>query len=94
MKLMLTLDWSRSSFEEIGAKFGEGEDVEPEGATVLARWHDPASRKAWVVVETPDAGTIQRWLLKWSDYCDWETNTVIDDAEVAEIINEELSFQA
>ena len=51
MKLMLVGDWSRTTFEEIGSKFGRGEDLEPEGAQIVARWHDPSSRMVWIVVE-------------------------------------------
>ncbi|MGI9477362.1 MAG: DUF3303 family protein [Hyphomicrobiaceae bacterium] len=61
MKLMLILDLNRSSLQATGGKFARGEDVElQEGVSLLSRWHDPSFRKAWVVVDAPDAVAIRR----------------------------------
>ena len=92
MKLMLVGSWERATFAEIGSRFGRGEDVEPEGATILSRWHDPSSRMFWVVVETDDAAAVQRWTLAWSDDVDWETYVVMDDAETGAILQDELGL--
>lgn len=93
MKIMLVGDWSRTTFEEIGTKFGKGEDANPpEGITLLARWHDPSSRLVWVVVDAPDSAAVQAWTIKWTDYMDWQTFTVIEDEEVGAILQNELSL--
>ena len=91
MKLMIIGDWSRTTLEEVGSKFASGVDVDlPEGASLVTRWHDPSSRLVWIVVDTPDAATIQNWLVRWSEYMDWETYTVIDDDEVGALLGEVL----
>ena len=91
MKLMLVLNWDRSSLKEIGGKFASGVDVDvPEGVTLLGRWHDPASRMAWMVVETSDLVILQTWMARWSDFLDWETYTVMDDEEVGQVLQNVL----
>ena len=88
MRMMLVLDWSRSTLGEIGSKFLSGEDVDPpQGVTMLARWHDLTSKMAWVVCETNDAAKIQSWSAAWSDYADWETHTILDDEEAGQVIS-------
>jgi len=57
----------------------------------IARWHDPSSRLAWVVVDTPDAASIQSYMVRWSDYLELTTYTVLDDEEVGAIRQEQLS---
>lgn len=88
MKIMLVGDWSRSTMDEIGGKFAKGEDVVPEVAEMISRWHDPAAKKVWVVVDTPDAITVQRWTAKWANMMEFETHTVIDDEEAGIILQE------
>ena len=46
---------------------------------------------AWVVVDTPDAISVQRWMMKWTDDLDWETHTVLDDEDVGTPLAEQLS---
>ena len=49
MKLMLVVDWKRTSLDKIGTKFASGEDAAPpQGVKMLGRWHDLASKKAWI----------------------------------------------
>lgn len=88
MKLMIIVDWNGSTIQEIGAKFASGEDVVPEGAELISRWHDPGAKKAWAVVDAPDAETVQRWMLKWSNMVDFETHAVLDDAGAGALLGE------
>ena len=87
MKLMLVGDWKRTTLDRVGAKFMSGEDAgAPEGAELICRWHDIASRKAWMVVEADDASVIQGWTGAWSEFIDWETYTVVDDDEISPVL--------
>ncbi len=91
MKIMLVGDWARSTLQEVGTKFASGEDVTPpDNSTLIARWHDPASRLVWIVIDTPDSASIQNWMVRWSDYIDWQTYTVIEDDEVGTLLNDLL----
>ncbi len=88
MRLMMVVDWKRTTLDKIGAKFASGEDAAaPEGATMLARWHDIAAKKAWIVVEADDAAVIQAWAGAWSEFIDWEIHTIIDDEEIGPILD-------
>lgn len=92
MKMMVMGHWGRTTLQEIGSKFASGEDVSPpENTELLARWHDPASRLVWIVVDTPDSLTIQNWMVRWSDYIDWDIYSVVDDDEVGALLEEVLS---
>ena len=87
MKLMLVGSWGRTALDEIGARFAGGEHaVPPEPCVLVTRWHDPASKLFWLVVETPDSGTIQEWMSRWTDIIDWEVYPVLDDQEVGAML--------
>lgn len=60
----------------------------PEGAELISRWHDPGAKKAWTVVDAPDAQTVQLWMLKWSNMVDFETHAVVDDAGAGALLGE------
>jgi len=92
MKLMLVVDWKRTTLDKIGAKFSSGKDAAPpQGVTMLGRWHDIASKKAWLVVEADDAAKIQSWTGAWSEFVDWETYTIVDDEEIGPVLQGLLS---
>jgi hypothetical protein len=90
MRIMVELDWSRSTLLEIGGKFASGADVEPDKGQVIARWHAPGSKKAWVIVEAADSASLQDWLSNWSDYMDVVTHVIVDDDEVGMILAKRL----
>jgi hypothetical protein len=91
MKLMIVGNWEKTSIQEIGSRFARGEHSNPpEPCNLLARWHDPSSKLFWLVVEVPDAATIQEWMSRWTDIIDWETFVVLDDQEVGELIGKFL----
>ena len=92
MKVLLVIDWRRTTLGKIGAKFASGEDaLPPEGVTMLSRWHDLASKRAWVVVETDDTAKIQSWTGAWADYVDFTTHTVLDDDGIGPVLEDLLS---
>ena len=91
MKFMLTVDWAKTELDEVGAKFLGGEDVDPPaGVELISRWHDLSSRQAWLVVETADTKAVQSWMSAWSDFIDWETYMIMDDAECQEVLRSVL----
>jgi|GEM_PF-2558015 len=90
MRIMVELDWSRSTLEKIGGKFASGQDVLPEKGEMIARWHAPGSKRAWVVLDLPDSVALQDWLTAWSDYMDVTTHVVVDDEEVGAILQKRL----
>lgn len=91
MKLMLVGEWSGSTLQDVGGRFASGEHVvPPEPCRVLTRWHAPSSKLFWLVVEAPDAVTIQEWTSRWSDIIDWEIFPVLDDDEVGAMLGKLL----
>ena len=87
MRLMLVGNWDRTTLEEIGSKFASGEHVAPpEPVEMIARWHDPSSRQVWLVVEAPDATSLQEWTSRWSEYLEWEIYPVMNDEEVGALL--------
>ena len=87
MKFMLVGDWTGSTIEEVGGRFANGEhSAPPEPCKVITRWHDPSSKLFWLVVETPDAATLQEWMSRWTDIINWNTFPVMDDQEVGEVL--------
>ncbi|MEW8383147.1 MAG: DUF3303 family protein, partial [Candidatus Thiodiazotropha taylori] len=89
---MIIGSWQRTTLQEVGGRFASGEhSIPPEPCTLITRWHDPSSKRFWLVVDTPDAKIIQEWLSRWTDIIDWETFTVLDDQEVGEMLSRLLS---
>lgn len=87
MKLMIVGSWERTELQEIGSRFAAGEHaLPPSPCSLVTRWHDPSSKLFWLVVEAPDAMTIQTWMSRWTDIVDWETYTVMDDREVGDLL--------
>ena len=91
MKLMIVGSWNKTEIQEIGSRFASGDySNPPEPCALITRWHDPSSKLFWLVVETPDAATIQEWMSRWTDIIEWETFAVLDDQEVGELIGKFL----
>ena len=91
MKLMLVGSWEKTEIHEIGERFASGQySNPPEPCDLIARWHDPSSKRFWLVVEVPDSKIIQAWMSRWTDIVEWETFVVLDDQEVGELIGQLL----
>ncbi len=91
MKLMFVGDWTGTTLENIGSRFAGGDHASPpEPCKLLTRWHDPSSKRFWLVVEAPDAGVIQAWMSRWTDIIVWQASPVLDDNEVGEMLGELL----
>lgn len=67
-------------------RFLEGAAQPPEGIKLLGRWHSPADRTGYSLVEAEDPIAMGRWSHQWSDLLTIETNVVVDDAEFLQII--------
>jgi hypothetical protein len=87
MKIMLVGSWERTTLQEVGSRFANGEHaVPPDSCTLITRWHDPSSKLFWLVVDTPDSKIIQEWTSRWTDIIDWQTFSVLDDQEIGEML--------
>jgi hypothetical protein len=81
-KYMITWDLPMENRDEAIARFVDGAALEePEGITLLSRWHSVAGGRGWSVVETADPASIMDWLLHWSDLLSYEVEPVITDDE-------------
>ena len=50
---------------------------------VLGRWHDFASRRGVIIMESDDIAAVQRYVGRWNPHMDIELTPVLDDEEAA-----------
>ncbi len=88
MKIMISINWrTHTLLSKVGGKFLSGEDAgAPQGVTMLGRWHDIAGKRAWILVDSDDSAALNAWAAAWSDHIDWQMSPVVEDEEVAPII--------
>lgn len=67
-------------------RFLEGKAQPPQGVKLIGRWHSPANRTGYSVVEADDAVAMGKFAHQWSDLLTIETTVVIDDEEFLKVI--------
>lgn len=81
-KYMITWDLPSDNRNEAIARFVDGAALEePDGISLVSRWHSVAGGLGCSVVETDDPAAIMDWLLSWSDLLSYEVEPVITDEE-------------
>ena len=48
----------------------------------LGRWHDLVGVGGWLLFETDNQEAVNLWLTHWTDVCDIEITSVVEDDEV------------
>ncbi len=57
-----------------------------EGSTILGRWHKSDLSGGFVLVESDDPATGYESAAQWADIIEFDTTTVIEDAEAGAIL--------
>lgn len=73
-------DGAEMRFRETGA-------VPPAGVTLRGRWHEPGSRRGFMVLEASDPTSVAKYLRDWSDLITFEIVPVINDEQLLEIMS-------
>lgn len=81
-RYMVTWDLPSDNRDDAIARFVDGAALqEPDGVTLVSRWHSVGGGRGWSVVDTNDPATIMDWLMRWSDLLSYEVEPVVTDEE-------------
>ena len=67
-------------------QFIETGGLPPEGARMVARYHDIPALEGYLIAEADSVALIAKWLAEWNDKLIFETVPVIEDEEAAEVV--------
>lgn len=86
-KYMVVWELPSDTRDEAIGRFIEGSALEePEGVTLITRWHSITNNAGWSVCEANDPKDVSKWLIRWSDIMTYEVYPVIDDEEFADVL--------
>ena len=88
MKYMVTYSLTYDTFKERAERFLETGGKPPAGVEMKGRWHSVSGARGWVLVSTSDARALYRWIGQWADLMDFEVDAVLEDADVAQVLQE------
>lgn len=83
MKFMTTWALLPGSVKDAVEQFLSGGGGEPEGITLLGRWHDVACSGGFSLVETDNPAALHLYAAKWADLLESTTVPVIEDGEAS-----------
>ena len=81
MKFMTTWALLPGSVKTAAEQFLAGGGGEPEGVTVLGRWHNADCSGGFSLYETNNAAALHLGAAKWADLLELTTVPVIEDSE-------------
>jgi hypothetical protein len=64
-----------------------------DGAKIIGRWHDMASRTGVAILEASDASAAHRYIGQWNPHMEIDIAPVVDDDESAEVAKAILASQ-
>lgn len=87
MKFMLTFSWAPDpeTRAEGMARFMKSGGT-PEGVTLLGRWTRADLSGGFDLLETEDAKKLAEFAYRWSDLMDLEITPVLEDQEMARVL--------
>jgi hypothetical protein len=88
MKYMVAFPLTKDTFKARAARFLDNGGRPPEGVTMLGRWHALGGDEVFVLAETDDPRRLYRWVIGWADLIDFKVVPVIEDDDVAPILQE------
>lgn len=88
MKFMMTYAFTPQpgTRDETIARFRATGGPAPEGATLIGRWTRADFSGGSVLLETDDPQALTEFSLRWSDVLSLEVVPVLDDAQLAEVL--------
>jgi hypothetical protein len=81
MKFMATWTLIPGSVKTAAQQFLAGGGGEPEGVTVLGRWHNVDCSGGFALYESSDLSALHLGAAKWADLIELTTVPVIEDAQ-------------
>jgi hypothetical protein len=84
MKFMLCWTIPPENYTDAVDAFLEAGAPMPEGLTSLGRWHEPGSRKGWLLCETDNLVALSVHVAEWAHLLKIEVFPVIGDSEAGE----------
>jgi hypothetical protein len=81
MKFMATWTLIPGSVKAAAQQFLAGGGGEPEGVTVLGRWHNVDCSGGFALYEATDLAALHLGAVKWADLIELATVPVIEDAQ-------------
>ncbi len=77
-------------YEATIKKFLETGAQPPAGVKMLCKYHAVGSVTGFGVVETDDVKGIYSWLADWMEFCSFEVEPVVDDAEAGSLQSQRM----
>lgn len=72
------------------ARFRDKGRMAPAGLTYVGSWIEANFDRCFQLMECPDAGLLQDWILEWADLADFEIVPVVPSKQTAEIVGRHL----
>jgi hypothetical protein len=87
MKFMTIWSFPPETRDEVQARFKEsGGDKPPAGIKLIGRWHAIGASTGVHICECDDPIQLAKWAQKWTDLLSAEIYPVLDDEEVAKVL--------
>lgn len=86
MKYIVTFDLTSRDYKERIRRFLETVAPPPQGATMHGRWFTLGHNKGFMLAEADDPSLIYRWVSQWADLIDFEVHPVLEDAQIAAVL--------
>jgi hypothetical protein len=68
-------------------RFRERGRMAPEGLVYVSSWIDEKLELCFQLMESPDRGLLDEWMVNWSDLTDFDVYPVISSKEAAERVD-------
>jgi hypothetical protein len=88
MKYIVTYSLTYDTFQERTERFLETGGTPPIGVEMHGRWHAVSGARGWVLASTDNAQALYKWIGQWADLMDFEVDTVLDDQEMAQVLQD------
>lgn len=88
MKFMITYEYTPDRRGVAIERFRQTQGVPPEGVSLLGRWHRVAGNAGFLLVESEEGQAVADLILGWSDILSFDVMPVVDDDELAELLEE------
>ncbi len=86
MKFMLTFTLKSETRDTAFARFLKTGAQPSKGATLLGRWPRQDLAGGFVLLDSNDPKALSAFARDWSDVCDLALHPVVEDAELAEVL--------
>ncbi|WP_425044741.1 DUF3303 domain-containing protein [Primorskyibacter sp. S87] len=86
MKYIAAWVFEPDNVDAIIERFMKTGGLPPEGVTMEARWFDVAGGRGFAVADSDDPVAVAKWCRAWTDLMSFEIIPVIDDGQMAQVL--------